>query len=166
MTRRTVTLLTPHALDQVRTRLSAAIDHPLNLTGGRPVRGRVGPYTAWLYQRRPINNAFQTVFSLVLEPQDERQGDGVILHGVSDIGAFGRVLLGLMTLMLVGVAITARHELGAASAIPWLIAGAGAFGVGVIYAVGRAMAAGEHDFLVRFLIQTLDARVIQTPRDD
>ena len=71
-----------------------------------------------------------------------------------------------MTLMLVGVAIMARHELGAASAIPWLIAGAGAVGVGLIYAVGRAMAAGEHDFLVRFLIQTLDARVIQTPRDD
>lgn len=165
MTRRTVTLLTEHSLDQVRARLADAIGRPLKRIGARPVLGRVGPHTAWLYQRRPVHNAFQTVFSLALEPQDARQGDGVILHGVSDIGAFGRLMLGLMTVMLVGVAIAARRELGADSAIPWLIAGAGAFGVGLIYAVGRAMAAAEHDFLVRFLIQTLDARVIPTPRD-
>lgn len=165
MSRRLVTLRTDLSLDQARDRLRAAIDHSLNVTGRRPVRGRVGRMTASLFQARRINNAFQTRLGLVLEPEDERRGDGLILHGVSDIGAGGRMMLILMTMMLVGVAITIRHEQGAGSLLPWAVAGVGALAVGLVYAVGRGLAQDEHDFLVRFLIETLDARVIETPRD-
>lgn len=167
MTRRLVTLQTTLSLDEARERLRAHVDHPLNLMGRKPLLGRVRRMTAWLYQRRRVHNAFQTHMSLVLEPEDERggDGDGLILHGVSDIGVFARLVLIFMTAVLLVVVLTIRHQQGPDSPVPWAAAAVGALGVGLVYALGRAVAEGEHDFLVRFLIQTLDARVIETPRD-
>lgn len=165
MTRRLVTLKTPLSLDEARERLCAHVDHPLNPMGRKPLKGRVRRMTAWLYQRRRVHNAFQTHLSLVLEPEDERDGDGLILHGVSDIGVFARLVLSFMTVVLLMVVLTIRHQQGPDSPVPWAAAAVGALGVGLVYALGRALAQGEHDFLVRFLIQTLDARVIETPRD-
>ncbi|MBX3477066.1 MAG: hypothetical protein KF910_05635 [Brevundimonas sp.] len=165
MSPRRATLICDLDLETARRRLMAAIDSPFDPRGRRPVRGRVGPFTAALYQRRRMHNAFQTRMGLVLEPRDEAEGRGLILHAVSDIGAVGRGLLIGMSALLIGLAVAMRHELGEGSPLPLLAALVGAFGLGLVYAVGRAVAAGEHDFLVRFLIQTLDAREVETPRE-
>lgn len=157
-----VTLRTDLSLEQTRARLKAAIDHPLNPRRRRPVFGTVRPFTAGLYQRRGFHNPFQTRLGLIFEPEDERSGDGVILHGVSDIGLFARLLLALMTGMIVIVALVARHEKGADGPV-WLVSGGMALGVGMVYAVGRSLAQAEHDFLVGFLVRTLDARPIAPP---
>lgn len=164
--RRHVTLSTDLSLDQARIRLRAAIDPPWAILGRRPVMGRVEAATAWLMQRRPMNNAFQTQISLVLEPQDERRGPGLVVHGTSAVSVGGRALLVAMVAMLAALPVVVGGEQGVASPWAWVVTALGALAVGLVYVIGRALAEGEHDFLIRFLVSTLDARVIAEPRQD
>ncbi len=162
---RRVTLRTALSLEVARQRLIAAIDPPLALWGSRPVRGSVSLTTAGLTRRSPLNNAFQSRMSLVFEPEDERTGEGTILHGVSDIGLFGRLVLILAATGLPAAGLALALERGFGSPVPWLVVGLGLTGVGLVYAIGRSLAQGDHDVLAGFLIRTLDARLVATPED-
>lgn len=162
---RRVILKTALSPDVARQRLRAAIDPPLAVWGSRPVRGSVGALTAGLTRQSRLNNAFRTRMGLVFEPQDERDGAGLILHGVSDIGLFGRLVLIVAATVLPAAGLMLALERGFGSPVPWLVMGGGLAGVGLVYGVGRALAQDDHDVLVRFLIQTLDARIVPTTHD-
>lgn len=162
---RRTTLKTALTPDEVRARLVAAIDPPLSLFGRRPVRGTVGQYTAGLTRRLTYNNAFQTRLSLVIEPEDERAGRGCILHGAFGISLFAKIVL-IFTAVAVLTATLATHANPNAGAVmPWVIAGGGLLAIGMVYGVGRAMGQGDEEALIRFLIQTLTAKVVATPHD-
>ena len=151
-------------LEAVRARLKAAIDGPFGLRGGKPVFGVVRPHTAGLYRRRRFNNPFRIRMGVVFEPDEERFGDGVTLHCVSTIDHWGRLILTLATMVLMGLAVVVRHETGAGSGLAWGVAAAGALAVGAVYALGRHLSRDEPAFLREFLVRTLDARVVETPR--
>ena len=166
MTRR-VTLKTPLDPQEVRGRLRAAVDPPWALFGSRPARGTVGQWTAGLSLRqRLVHNTFQTRLGLVMEPEDERAGRGVILHGAFGIGLFARIALIFMAAAVMVATLGVLETQGPDSIVPWIVAGVGVMAVGVVYGVGRAVARGQEDDLIRFVTRTLDARVIETPRDD
>lgn len=165
MTRR-VTLKTGLTPQETRERLRAAIDPPLLIWGRKPVQGSVGQWTAGLSRRLMVHNAFQTRLSLVLEPEDEGAGRGVILHGAFGIGVFAKIVLIFMGAAVLTAALTIHEQQGAASIVPWVVAGGGVVAVGVVYGVGRALGQGDVDFLVQFLVRTLNARVIATLHDD
>ena len=165
MTRR-VTLKTGLTPEEVRARLRAAVDSPLAMWGTRPVRGTVGEWTAGLSRRPTINNSFQSRLGLVLEPEDERAGRGVILHGAFGISLFGKIVLIFMAVAVLTAALTVHDRQAAGSILPWVVAGVGAMAVGLVYGVGRAVGRGDEDVLVQFLMRTLDARIVGTPKYD
>lgn len=111
-----------------------------------------------------LNNPFRTELALVLEPEED-EGGGLLLHGVSDITAFGRFILIALTCMLFGLAITARVQAGVDSLLPWALVIVGAFAIGAVYAVGREVARGEHDHMVGFIARALDAKVVAAPAE-
>lgn len=157
--KRTVTLIAPLTLSDVRLRLRAALDK--RERGPRAV-GKVRDATARLRWKSVVNNPFRTEMSLIFEPKADRE-DGVILHGVSDIPDVGRFLLIGMTCMLTGFAVMAGMNAGPVSLLPWGLMIVGAAGIGAVYVVGREVARAEHDLLVGFLSRTLDARIVRTP---
>lgn len=157
--RRTVTLRTALPLSQTRSRLRSALDE----TAGRPrVVGRVEDFTAYLRWKGALNNPFRTELALVLEPEEDEAG-GLLLHGVSDITAFGRFMLIGLGCMLLGLGITAGVEAGMRSPLPWALWVVGAVAIGAVYAVGREVARGEHDHMVGFIARALNAKVVAAP---
>ncbi len=156
--RRTVTLNTPLSVEETRHRLGQALER--SVSGPRPV-GRVEAFTARLRWKAGLNNPFRTELALVFEPEDEDR-KGVVLHGVSDVTALGRLLLIGMICMVIGMTVAAGLEAGVASFLPWGLLAAGAASVGAVYVVGREVARSEHDRLIDVLIRTLDARVVAT----
>lgn len=162
----TVTLRTGLAPEQVRQRLTDAIDPPWTIGGKRPVQGRVGDHTASLSRRLTYNNSFQTHLSLVLEPEDEARGRGVILHGSFGLGLFAKLVLFFLADVVLILAVSAGLREGVHPVLPWVVGAGGLAAVGLVYAVGRSMAQGDRDILTRFLVQTLDARVVPTARRD
>lgn len=136
--------------EAVRARLRGAIDAYYSPLGRRPVRGHAGRRAASLYRRRRIHHPFQTRLRLAY-------GAGGV-RGRADIGRPARLVLTLLTLMLAVVAIAVLHETGA-RALAWGVAGAGAFGVGLVYALGRGLSAADEPELVAFTAEILEAEV-------
>lgn len=156
---RTIALRTRLSLGETRNRLRQVLEQ--RTSGPRPV-GRVEDFTARLRWKRVLNHPFRSELVLVLEPEDDERG-GLLIHGVSDITRFGRFLLIGMACILIGLTVTVGTEAGARSVLPWALLVVGALGLGVVYAVGRELARGDHDRLVGVLIRTLDARIVATP---
>lgn len=157
-------LHTDLSLDQVRRRLNSAVDEPGQRLGRRPVRGKVRSHTAGLYQRRPFNNPFRIRMGVIFEPDDENAGDGTTLHCTATIDHWGRVLLTGVTLIYCAVVLTLYIETGSREGLTLAVLWAGALGIGSVYALGRHLSRHEPAFLEAFLIETLDARVVDRPR--
>ena len=151
-------------LDQVRRRLKAAVDEPGQRLGRSPVQGRIRGHTAGLYQRRALNNPFRIRMGVIFEPDDERDGDGTTLRCASTIDNWGRAVLTLVTAVYCVIVMAIYIETGTREGLTWLAAMGGALGVGVVYALGRHLSRDEPAFLKAFLIETLDAEVVEPAR--
>lgn len=146
-------------LDEVRSRLRTGLGER---GGASRAVGRVEEFTARLRWKGPLNNPFRTELGLVFEPEED-ETRGVLLHGVSDITAFGRFMLIALSCLLLGLTITVRTQADPESLLPWALAIVGACAIGAVYAIGREVARGEHDHMVGFVARTLDARVVREP---
>lgn len=133
---------------RVRARLRGAVDAYYSPWGRRPVRGHAGRRAASLYRRRRLHHPFQIRLRLTY-------GDGAV-RGRAGLGRPARAMMALMTVVLAGVAVTVLAETGD-RALAWGVAAAGAFGVGLIYAIGRQLSAADEAELVAFAAETLDA---------
>lgn len=161
MTRSLFDIATDLPPEEIARRLKAAIDPYYSPWGRRPVRGRVGRRGASLYRRTRLHHPFQTRLRLAYG-----RGTQGTLRASADIGGVARAMLTLMTVVLCGVAIAVDVETGNRT-LAWLVAGAGAMGIGLIYAVGRGLAQGEGRWLADFVAETLDGRAMAvqtTPR--
>ena len=149
-------LHTPLSPDQARRRLASALD------GSRRVRGRVRDRSAWLRQRRPFNNPFRIRMGVIFEAGDEPHG-GTTLRCAATIDNRGRAMLTGVTLIYCAVVMVIYAQTGSREGLTLAMLVAGALGIGAVYALGRHLSRNEPDFLERFLIEALDAAVVERP---
>lgn len=141
-------------VDEVRRRLAAT------LQGDRGLSGRVGPRRVRLVRRQRLHNPFHVSMRAKFA---EAPGGGARLDCVATIGAWGRSLLVLVTVVLLGVLLSVYAETGSRATF-WIGAVIGSAGVGLVYALGRHVSRHEPDALLQLLVTTLDARVVEESR--
>jgi hypothetical protein len=165
---RTAELHSPLQKDEVEARLTAAIDSRWKPFGSKPVVGVVRESRVWFRQRPgKLRNSFQTVMFAQIEPE----GAGTLIRGRSGMApaaimfviAFQGVAFALL-LISTAVALTGQLDGRGPPWWNWLPPLGAVFMlvIGVAMGVwGRHIARHEHDFLVDFLAETVEAKVVE-----
>jgi len=148
-------MTSPLSRDELVAALREEIDSPWTFFGKKPVVGHASRSRLWLVQRRGYRNSFQTVLTATLSDD----GGGTRLSCRTGLSTFVIVFMcvwfGLTLIITIPMTNIAIQNDDAWSLL--FNAGFLAFGA-VLVSLGRWLARGEHEFLVSFLEDVIDAR--------